>query len=176
VAVSIAGCATTARHSSPPSAASSPATVASSPAAPPASPERIETPPPELRVSELLDEGAELRPSAKALALAGARVKLVGFVAELEEPPEGVLFLTPLPVRCDEAGAGTADLPPGSVLVYGEALAGRRGQHVPGPVEAVGVLGVGSRTHASGHASSFQLALDTPSADDSRRVLHARRN
>lgn len=132
---------------------------------------------PELWASELLEPGAVLRPSAKALALAGQRMRLVGFVAELEEALEGALYLTAVPVQCDEAGGGTADLPPEAVLVFGAALAGKRFGHVAGPVEGIGRFRVENRADAAGRVSNFQLELDEPDQGvDLRRAEHARRD
>jgi hypothetical protein len=162
-----------------PACAASPRAPLATPAAPaaPTSPATSAAPgAPELRVSELLAPGAELRPSDKALALSGQRVRLVGFVAELELPLRGAVYLTALPVHGDEAGGGTADLPPNAVLVSGlpEAAA----SHVPGPVEATGLFHVGNRADAAGNVSNFQLVLDegTPSAAaPSASALQARR-
>jgi hypothetical protein len=117
---------------------------------------------PTLRVSELLAPGAELKPSPRAASLAGARVRLVGFIAELEVPPENALYLVPQPIHCDEAGGGTADLPPEAVLVALPASMQPRREHTPQPVEAVGVLGVGNHSDGQGRVANFRLRLSAP--------------
>lgn len=115
---------------------------------------------PSLRVSELLAPGAELAPSSRATSLSGERVRLVGFVAEMEIPPADALYLVPAPLRCDEAGGGTADLPPDAVLVALPDNLKQRPEHVPGAVEAVGVLEVGNRSDAHGRIANFRLRLE----------------
>lgn len=123
---------------------------------------------PSLRVSELLAPGAELQPSARAAALSGARVRLVGFVAELELPAEDALYLVPQPLHGDEAGGGTADLPPEAVLVALPGHMKQRREHLPYAVEAVGVLEVGNHSDAQGRVSNFRLRL---SAADMQKAL-----
>lgn len=117
---------------------------------------------PLLQVRELLEPGAELRPTAKATALAGRRVRLVGFIADMELAPEGALYLVPQPVRCDEAGGGTADLPPETVLVTLSFLARQKLPHAPGLVEVIGTFEVGNRPGPQGHASNFRLLMEPP--------------
>ena len=117
---------------------------------------------PVLQVRELLEPGADLRPSAKATALAGRRVRLVGFIADMELSAPGVLYLVPQPVRCDEAGGGTADLPPETVLVTLPSLAREVPQPAAGLVEVIGTLDVGNRPGPQGNASNFRLLMEQP--------------
>lgn len=117
---------------------------------------------PSLRVSQLLEPGAELKPSSLASSLSGARVRLSGFVAEMELPPRGALYLVPQPMHCDEAGGGTADLPPEAVLVTLPPTLKQPSEHVAGLVEAVGVLEVGNRTDEQGRSANFRLRLEAP--------------
>jgi hypothetical protein len=114
--------------------------------------------------SELLEPGAVLAPSAKATALAGQRVRLVGFMAEMEMPIPGAFYLVPQPVECDEAGGGTADLMPTSVLVISESARGQVVPHVPGALDVTGVLEVGNRAGPDGRMSAFRLRLDRGAA------------
>jgi hypothetical protein len=115
---------------------------------------------PTLDLRALLDTGPTLRPSAKALANAGKRVRLVGFMADMEEPMRGAIYLVPRPIRLDESGAGTGDLPLESVLVDLPGAEGREIPHVEGALEATGVLEVGNRADAQGRVSNFRLRLD----------------
>ena len=46
-----------------------------------------------------------LEPSAKLLALDGKRVRIVGFMAQMEEPPRGAFYLCSRPVLAAEGGA-----------------------------------------------------------------------
>ena len=118
-------------------------------------------PAPALALRELLRPGPRLIVSDRARALHGARVRLVGYMADLELPPRGALYLVPRPVRGDEAGGGTADLPPDSVLVVVASAAGQTIPHIPGLLEATGIFEVGNRSDDEGRVSSFRLRLDT---------------
>lgn len=116
---------------------------------------------PALEVRELFAPGAELKPSAKARQLAGQRVRLIGFVAEMELRPAAAVYLVPSPVHCDEAGGGSADLPPESVLVALPAGWQPPG-HIAGPVEATGTFEVGNRSDQLGRVANFRLQLEAP--------------
>src|SRR5216117_3914033 len=85
------------------------------------------TPPPAetLSFDDFFERGGPLRLSEKVKSLSGRRVRLVGFMAHMSMPPTGAFYLVPMPVRCDEAGGGTADLPPASVLVLSRAKASK---------------------------------------------------
>ena len=115
-----------------------------------------------LQFSELVSAGTSLAPSERALQLAGQRVRMVGFMAELELALHGAFFLTSRPVHGDEAGAGTAELPIDAVLISLPFLRERPVPHVMGAVEVVGVLDVGNRVDDDGHASNFRIQVDDP--------------
>src|ERR1700687_3912809 len=66
-----------------------------------------------------------LQPSSTLLRLNGKRVRLVGFMAQMETPPLGAFYLCPRPISCDEEGGGTADLPAENVLVIVRSQSGR---------------------------------------------------
>jgi len=127
-----------------------------------------------LEFRELLDSGATLRPSTKALALHGQRVRVVGFMAEMEEPMKGAFYLVPRPMRLDESGGGTGDLPLESILVVVPGAEGKALPHVEGPLEGVGVLDVGNRADDQGRVSNFRLSLD-PSRTIAGRAKEASR-
>ena len=119
--------------------------------------------PESLRFGELFEAGKSvLAPSPKANALAGKRVRLRGFMAEMELPPKGAFYLVPHPVHCDEAGGGTADLPPESVLAVVPSAQGTAILHRRGVLEIVGVFEVGNRADDDGHVSGFRVVLDRP--------------
>lgn len=111
--------------------------------------------------SDLLEPGAALVPSAKTRALAGKRVRLVGFMARMELPTPGAFYLVPQPIDCDEAGGGTADLMPASVLVLSESAQGQIVPHLPGALDVSGVLEVGNQPGPDGRMSAFRLRLDS---------------
>jgi hypothetical protein len=115
-----------------------------------------------LQFSQLFATGAELRASDLAQQLSGQRVRMVGFMAELEAAlaPRGAFYLTPRPVSCDEAGGGTADLPIESVLVSVPFMRDRTLPHIHGALEVTGTFEAGNRVDASGYASSFRIQLD----------------
>jgi hypothetical protein len=116
----------------------------------------------QLAFSDLLASGPRLAPSPKVIALAGRRVRLIGFMAELEDPPRGAFYLTARPVRCDEGGGGTGDLPPDAVLVTVRSASDQEIPFYPGAIEVAGVLGVGPAADQDGRPSSFRITLDRP--------------
>ena len=109
---------------------------------------------------ELLDPGPKLKPSAKALSLSGQRVRLVGFMAQMELPPTGAFYLVPRPIKEDESGGGTADLPLDSVLILVPSEPGKVIEYVPGALEGTGIFEVGNRSDEEGRISNFRLRLD----------------
>lgn len=109
----------------------------------------------------------ELKPSAKLLSLDGKRVRIVGFMAQMELPPSGAFYLVPRPVYATEAGAGTADLPPDAVLVVARSARDREIEFVARPLEVTGVLklgphAAGGEEEVAGHPSSIRIILDGP--------------
>jgi hypothetical protein len=103
-----------------------------------------------------------LAPSPRAHALDGRRVRLVGYMAHLEEPPDGVFYLAASPVSCDEGGGGTADLPPDAVQVLVRSAAGAPVHWLGGLLEVTGRFRVGPEADAEGRVSFFRLVLDRP--------------
>ena len=103
----------------------------------------------------------ELKPSEKLLSLNGKQVRLVGFMAELEEiPNRGSFFLCSLPCQCDEGGAGTADLPPQAIRVMLAYAPKRDIPHVRGRLILTGRLEVGNQADDAGVVSHVRLVLD----------------
>jgi len=122
----------------------------------------------DLSFSEFFEYGPrELKPSATLLSLNGHRVRMVGFMAQMEMPPEGAFYLTPHPVSCDEEGAGTSDLPVSSVRVVVRSAKGKTISFIPSPVEVTGVLELGYQADDEGRVSAIRLILDNP--DDWKR-------
>jgi len=114
----------------------------------------------QLAFKELLDPGLKLMPSDKARSLVGKRVRLVGFMAEMEEPLDSAFYLVARPIRLDESGAGTADLPLDSVLVVVPGADGKKIPYIAGALEGIGVLEVGNHTDEAGRVSNFRLRLE----------------
>src|SRR5262245_11872316 len=112
---------------------------------------------------EFFDSDAgKLKPSAKLLGLQGRRARLVGFMAQMEQPPSGAFYLCPMPVYADESGGGTADLPVGSVRVIVRSAKGKKIPFIARPIEVMGILEVGARAEEDGTVSSVRLILDAP--------------
>jgi hypothetical protein len=125
-----------------------------------------------LEFTELLTRGAKLAPSDKASSLSGQRVVMEGYMAQMGLAPKGAFYLASRPVHCDEAGAGTADLPPDSVLVSSDILGDESVPFISGPLEISGVLDVGNRSDGQGRVAGFRLALDAPLAERLAQLEH----
>ncbi len=120
---------------------------------------------PMLPFAELLEPtGDALRPTTRAAALAGRRVRLDGFMARMEDSPRGGFWLVPRPLACDESGGGTGDLPPEAVFVVVRSAARRAIAFRPGALSVTGVLELGPRADADGRVSSIRVVLDRPHA------------
>jgi hypothetical protein len=91
-------------------------------------------------------------------------------MAELEDPPRGAFYLTARPVRCDEGGGGTGDLPPDSVLVIARSATGQELPFYPGAIEVTGVLELGSAADDAGRPSSFRITLDRPTTPNGGQI------
>jgi hypothetical protein len=105
---------------------------------------------------------SRLQPSDKLLALDGQRVRIVGFMAQMEDGPSGAFYLAARPVNCDEGGAGTGDLPPDAVMVVVPWSAGAEIPFLPGPLEVVGTLHLGAAARQDGSPSRIRIVLDSP--------------
>ena len=136
------------------------AAVQQRPAASLGSVQTAQPPAQRLEFAEFFEPGAGLRPSQKLRSLAGQRVRLVGFMAQLELPPTGAFYLVPRPVRCDESGGGNADLPPESVLVVSASSAGRVVPFLAGALELTGTFELGNQPDSAGRVAAFRLRLD----------------
>jgi hypothetical protein len=113
-----------------------------------------------LSFADLFTTGAPtLRLSPAAEQLAGRRVRLVGFMAQMARGPRGGFYLCPRPVTVDDRASGKADLPPEAVRVTLPAAnaAGRTVPFVPGRVEVIGLLDVGYRDEGDGEVSWVRL-------------------
>lgn len=123
--------------------------------------------PASLEFRELLEPGPKAEPSEKVRRLKGRRVRIVGFMAHMEEPPRGAFYLVSRPLHCAEDGAGTGDLPPGAIRVVVRSSPGEEIPFYPGRVSVTGVLELGHQADDGGGASFFRIVLDRP-ADLSR--------
>jgi len=101
-------------------------------------------------------------PSPTLVSAAGKRVRMVGFMAHMDQPPKGAFYLTSRPVSCDEMGAGTGDLPIDSIRVN-VVPAPKEVAFVPGPIEVTGILELGRQEEPDGAVSHIRLVLALPS-------------
>jgi hypothetical protein len=119
--------------------------------------------PPLVELRELLvasGDSADVAPRVRALA--GARVRVRGWLAALEEPLGDGFWLVPRPIIQDESGAGTGDLPPCSVRVRAPAAVVQVLPAEPTPLEATGRLEVGREVDGAGRASLVRLIVEDP--------------
>ena len=104
--------------------------------------------------------GPEVAP--KLLALDGKRVRILGYMAQQEDPHPGFFMLTPVPVKVAEASGGMADaLPPATLFVHlPPSQANSVAAHQPGLLVLTGTLDVGNREESDGRISIVRLQLD----------------
>lgn len=107
-----------------------------------------------------LPSEAELKPSPKLLSAKGKRVRLVGFMAQMEEPPKGAFYLVPRPLYCDEGGGGTGDLPPQSVLVVVRSAKDKPLEFIPRALAVTGILQIGESDDPLTASAPLRLILD----------------
>jgi hypothetical protein len=119
---------------------------------------------PQLDLSKLyVSNGMGIHVAPEVEALAGHRIRVVGYLARMEEyVPRGAVYLTRLPVETEEGGGGTGDLPPGALRVEVPRLAGEEIEWVPGAVEVIGTLQVGRAEDEEGRVSWLRVVVDDP--------------
>lgn len=103
-----------------------------------------------------------LVPTPKLLALDGQRVRIVGHMAQQEQPSPGVWIATPLPVALGNEDESLADDLPATLLYVhlAPAQAALTLPHMPGLLCMTGVLHVGARREPDGRLSFVRLELD----------------
>ena len=117
-----------------------------------------------LRFDELLTlkPGGTLEWTDALKTLAGKRVRVVGFMAEMEKAPLGAFYLVPRPLVADESGGGSADLPPEAIRVVVRSARGRPLAHIPRALTVTGVLELGARDEVDSLPSNIRIVLDAP--------------
>jgi len=118
--------------------------------------------PASLEFRDILEVGPKAAPSAKVRSLKGNRVRIVGFMAHMEDAPRGAFYLVSRPLHCAEDGAGTGDLPPDAIRVVVRSSAKEEIPFYPGRISVSGVLEVGHETDEEGRPSFFRIVLDRP--------------
>jgi hypothetical protein len=120
-----------------------------------------DTPRLELRELFVTEQGrTRLSPSAEALA--GKRVRIQGYMVQMEDAPEGAFYVAARQIFQDESGGGTGDLPPSSVRVRVREAEGAQVPWTPRPIEVVGILEIGREEDADGRVSFVRLVLEEP--------------
>jgi hypothetical protein len=108
----------------------------------------------------LAPSSTELKPSDKLRRLQGQRVRIVGFMAEMEHMPEGYFYLCARPIFCDESGGGIGELPVDAVRVVVRASRGKPIKFVPQPIEIHGVLELGGQSEMEPDSWAVRLLTD----------------
>ncbi len=133
------------------------------PVVPPATGQVSPSPEPVLlEFREILERGPGAEPSVKVRSLQGSRVRIVGFMAHMEDAPHGAFYLVSRPLHCAEDGAGTGDLPPDAIRVVVRSSAKEEIPFYPGLLAVSGVLEIGHETDDEGRPSFFRIVLDRP--------------
>lgn len=102
-----------------------------------------------------------IEPSAKLQSLNNKLVRIVGYMAKQETLTPGLFIMTPLAVNIgDEDDKFADDMPANSIFVHLEG-ANQVVNYVPGLINVVGVLNVGSKHEIDGRISYVQLKLDS---------------
>lgn len=107
-----------------------------------------------------------LEPSAKLLSLNGKRVRILGFVAEMERANKRNIIFAPVPLKPQPEEYGLADeIPATHVLVTIPGNPETQVPLVPGALLLTGTLAVGQSSE-DGESSFVRMVLDSPAAPD----------
>ena len=113
-----------------------------------------------------------LQPSEKLLRLHEKQVRIVGFMAQMEDGPTGAFYLCARPVKCDESGAGIGDLPIASVLVIVPAMKGKKIPFLARALAVTGRLEIGNSSEAENATAPIRLILASPVPVTRRNSRH----
>lgn len=102
----------------------------------------------------------ELRPSEKLRRLHGKRVRIVGFMAEMEQLPDGYFYLCSRPVLCDESGGGIGELPIDAVRVIVRSHQGQPIKFVAPPLVITGTLELGGQSEIEKDSWAVRVLVD----------------
>lgn len=107
------------------------------------------------------DRGLEF--SDQLRALAGQRVRLLGFMVHEDEPVSGRLLLSPFPLTLRSEEYGPCDDLPATVVFVHLATAGDAPvPFTPGLLLLTGTIEMGNVPEADGRISAVRLRLDPP--------------
>lgn len=105
----------------------------------------------------------ELQPSDKLRRLQGQRVRIIGFMAEMEHQPEGYFYLCARPVLCDESGGGIGELPIDAVRVVVRSHKGSPLKFVAPPIEVTGILELGGQSAGEPDSWTVRVLIENVS-------------
>ena len=107
------------------------------------------------------DRGLELTDTLRKME--GQRVRILGYMAQQEQPVPGMFLFNAIPVRLNEEHYGLAeDLPGATLFVHMPKDREKVVSHTPGLMLLTGVLSIGNREEADGRISTVRLALEVP--------------
>jgi hypothetical protein len=105
-----------------------------------------------------------LEPSTKLLSLNGKRVRILGFVAEMERSNKRNIIFAPMPLKPQPEEYGLADeIPAAHVLVTIPGDSNTQVPLLPGAMLLTGTLSVGNSSQ-DGETSFVRMVLDAPTA------------
>ena len=117
----------------------------------------------EFFVSPIGDRGLVF--TEKLRSLEGKRVRILGYMAQQEQPVPGMFLFSAIPVRLNEEHYGLADdLPAATMFVFMPTQRDQVVRHAPGLMLLTGTLSIGNHEEADGRISAVRLALEAPSA------------
>jgi hypothetical protein len=108
----------------------------------------------------LAPSGTELKPSDKLRSLHGKRVRIVGFMAEMEHRPDGYFYLCSHPVLCDESGGGIGELPIDAVRVVVRSSRSQPIKFIALPLEVTGILELGGQSEMEQDSWAVRVLVD----------------
>jgi hypothetical protein len=107
--------------------------------------------------------------SDRLRALAGRRVRILGYMVRQSQPVSHQFLLTPVPLALHESEYGFAEDMPATVLhVTVQTNLPATVSYTPGLLLLTGTLSIGNRPEPDGRISTVRLALDLPNADQQR--------
>jgi hypothetical protein len=115
----------------------------------------------------------ELKPSEKLRSLQGKRVRIVGFMTEMEHQPEGYFYLCSRPILCDESGGGIGELPIDAVRVVVRSSRSQPIKFIAPPLEVTGILELGGQSEFEPDSWAVRVVADKFS--DAVQLLQTRK-
>ena len=124
----------------------------------------------EFFVSPIGDRGLTF--TEKMRSLDGERVRILGYMAQQEQPVPGLFLFSAIPVRLNEEHYGLADdLPAATMFVLMPTPRDQVVRHAPGLMLLTGTLSIGNHEEADGRISAVRLKLEAaPSVQQSKQL------